>query len=109
MLLAAFLWYSPGVTVTVRNEGISPLVDFQVHVTGKTYDLGNIASGSTQKCKVNPTGESHIELSYQLPDGTTQRHAVDCYFESGYRGAVEAEIQDGDLIHSSHQIQSSFL
>ncbi|AMV35372.1 hypothetical protein VN12_25000 [Pirellula sp. SH-Sr6A] len=50
-----------------------------------------------------------MEISYQLTDGTTKRHTVDCYFESGYRGAVEVEIQDGELIHSSHQIQFSFL
>lgn len=109
MFLAAFLWFWPGVTVTVHNGGISPLVGLQVHVTGKSYDLGNITSGSTKKCKVSPTSESHVEISYQLPDGTTRRHTVDCYFESGYRGTVEAEIQDGELIHSSQRIQLSVL
>lgn len=109
MFLSAFLWFSRGVTVTVRNEGISPLVNLQVHASGKSYDLGNIVSGSTKKCRVNPTSESHIEISYQLPDGTKHRHTVDCYFESGYRGAVEAEIQDSVLIHSSQKIQRSYM
>lgn len=77
MFLAAFLWFSPGVTVIVRNEGNTPLVGLQVHVTGMSYDLGNLAIGSTKKCNVRPTSESHVEISYQLPDGTTQRHTVD--------------------------------
>ncbi len=61
-----------------------------------------------KKCTVNPTGESHVEISYRLPDGTTQRHAVDCYFESGYRGAVDAEIRDGELIQSSQDLHGFF-
>ncbi len=54
-------------------------------------------------------GESHVEISYRLPDGTTHRNVVDCYFESSYRGTVDAEIQDGGLIQSSHQIRHSLL
>jgi hypothetical protein len=87
----------------------SPLVDLQVHVTGKSYDLGDIASGAMKECKVNPTSESHVEISYRLPDGTTPRHPFDCYFESGYLGAVDAEIRDGELSHSSNQIRFSLL
>lgn len=109
IVLAGFVLLAPGVTVTVHDAGTSPLVDLQVHVTGKSYDLADIASGSMKKCRVNPTSESHVEISYRLPDGKTELHSVDCYFESGYRGTVDAEIRDGELIRSSQQIRPSFL
>ena len=95
--------------MTVHNVGSSQLIDLQVHVTGKSYDLGDIASGALKKCKVNPTGESHVEISYRLPDGTPKRHSVDCYFESGYRGEVNTEINDRELIKTSDQIRISIL
>ena len=109
ILMVGFLWFGPGVTVTVYNAGNSPIQDLQVHVAGKSYQLGDISSGAERKVKVSPMGESHVEISYQLPDGTTKRHSVDCYFESAYRGTVNATIRDGELFHSSHQIVLSIL
>jgi hypothetical protein len=107
IFLAAFQWFAPGVTVTVRNGDKSPLIDFQVHVTGKTYQLGHIESGAMKRCTVNPTSESHVEISYQLPDGTSKRHVVGGYLEGGYRGTVHVEIQDGEMVRSSIRIRSS--
>lgn len=109
ILLAAFVWSLRGVTVTVFNEGDSPLIAVKVHVTGKSYDLGDIAGGAIKKCTVSPVGESHIEISYNLTDGTTYRHSVDCYFESGYRATVDVDIREKELIQSSAQIRLSFL
>ncbi len=105
VLFTAFIWLAPGVTVAVRNSGATSLHDFHVHVTGRTYELGDISSGAIKKCKVRPNGESHVEISYRLTDGTMRRHTVDCYFESGYRGTVDAEIGDGGLIRASHHIR----
>ncbi len=105
ILIAAFLWLTPRVTVTVRNSGTTPLHDLQVHVTGQTYGLGDVAGGTLKKCTVRPTSESHVEISYRLTDGATKRHTVDCYIEPGYRGTVDAEIENGKLIRSSHQIR----
>ena len=96
-------------TVKVYNAGNSPILDLQVHVTGKSYQLGDIPSGAERNVKVSPMGESHVEVSYRLSDGTTKRHSVDCYFESAYRGTVEATIRDGELFHTSHQIVLSIL
>lgn len=91
-------------TVTVYNAENSPILDLQVHVTGKSYQLGDIASGVGRSVKVLPIGESHVEISYRLSDGTTKRHSVDCYFESAYRGTIDATIRDGELFHTSLQI-----
>ena len=104
ILTVGFLWFGPGVTVTIYNAGDSPIQDLQVHVASKSYQLSDISSGAERKVKVSPKGESHVEISYRLPDGTTKRHSVDCYFESAYLGTVNATIRDGELFHSSHQI-----
>lgn len=104
-LFAAFIWLAPGVTVTVHNSGDTTLHDLRVHVTGQTYGLGDASGGAIKKCTVRPRGDSHVEISYRLADGTLMRHSVDCYFESGDRGTVDAEIGDGRLISSSHQIR----
>jgi hypothetical protein len=107
IFLAASIWFAPGVTVTVRNGDKSPLIDFQVYVTGNSYHLGDIPSGAMRRCKVNPTSESHVEISYQLPDGTLKRHSVGGYLEQGYRGTVDVEIKDGEIVRSSVRIRSS--
>ncbi len=104
VVLAGYLWFSSGVSVTVHNSGSSPLVDLKVSVTGKTHELGDLANGATKQCLVKPTSDSHVEISYRLPDGTIKHHSVDCYLESGARGAVNAEVRDGVLIHTSHQV-----
>lgn len=105
ILFTAFIWLAPGVTVTVRNSGLTSLHNLHVLVTGQTYELGDVSSGAIKKCTVRPTGESHVEISYRLTDGTMRGHTVDCYFESGYRGTIEAEIGDGGLIRASHHIR----
>ena len=75
ILIATFLWLIPRVTVTVRNSGTTPLHDLQVHVTGQTYGLGDVAGGTLKKCTVRPTSDSHVEISYCLTDGTTKQRS----------------------------------
>ncbi|MFO0011158.1 MAG: hypothetical protein ACK553_00285 [Planctomycetota bacterium] len=108
LCLVLCIWFAQGVTVTVRNGGNSPLIDLQVHVTGRSYNLGNLESGAMKRCAVEPTSESHVEISYQLPDGTSRRHSIGGYLEPGYRGTVDAEIQDGEMVQSSHRIRGLF-
>ncbi len=69
ILIAAYLWFGAGITVIVHNQGDSPLSDLEVHIAGVTYELGDVTSGSTRKCTVKPVSESHVEITYQLPDG----------------------------------------
>lgn len=104
VLLTVFLWFGPGVTVKIYNAGNSQILDLQVHVTGRSYQLGDISSGAERNAKVRPKGESHVEISYRLLDGTTIRHSVACYFESTYRGTLNVTIRDGELFHTSDLI-----
>jgi hypothetical protein len=104
VLIALLQWFAPGISVTIRNIGKSPLVDLQVHVTGNIYRLGDLKSGGATNCMVYPKGESHVEISYRDAAGVTQRHSIDCYIEPGYRGVLEAEIEDGELIKASLEL-----
>jgi hypothetical protein len=109
ILVTAFVWLVPGVKVTVRNSGVATLQDLQVHVTGQSYALGDLASGAVKQCTVHSNGESHVEISYRLEDGTKIRHTVDCYLESGSRGTIHAEFQDGELLNVSQNINMALM
>lgn len=109
ILIAAYLWFGAGITVIVHNQGDSPLSDLEVHIAGVTYELGDVTSGSTRKCTVKPVSESHVEITYQLPGGGEAQHTVDCYFEPGYRGVIEVDVREGELIRTSHSIRPSIL
>lgn len=86
-----------GVRVTVQNAGTTPLKSVVLHVTGATYALDDIAPGESATMRVNPTGESHLEVEFTDIDGQTQRLNAGGYFESGYRGSIRVEIDDGQI------------
>ena len=72
-----------------------------VEVTGRSYELGDVPAGATKSCRVNPIGESSVEISYTQLDGTKKHHDINCYLESGYRGSIHAECNNGGLIQES--------
>ena len=88
----ALLFLNRGVAVTVRNVGTESLRGVVVHVTGKSYPVGNIQAGDSRSVRVSPTGESHIEIEH-----SKGRLIVDTYFESGYRGGVCVEITETEI------------
>ena len=84
-----------GIRVTVENIGKTPLNSVVLHVTGVSYNLGDIAPGAEATVRVNPPSESHLEIEFTDADGKTQRVNAGGYFESGYRGTIRVEIKDG--------------
>jgi hypothetical protein len=80
-----------GVTVVLRNADSTALTDVTIHVTGRDYPIGDVPPGSTRRVLVDPTSESHIEISQQLADGRG-RSPVDCYFEAGYSGEIDISV-----------------
>jgi hypothetical protein len=84
-----------GIRVAVENTGTTPLKSVVLHVTGASYELGDIAPGESATARVNPTGESHLEVDFTDADGQTQRLNAGGYFESGYRGSIRVVINDG--------------
>lgn len=96
-VVLVFVLFRSGIHVTVQNSGSQPLRSVALHVTGRSYNLGDIAPGETAMSRVNPTSESHLEVEFIDADGQTQRLNAGGYFESGYRGSIRVEIKDGQV------------
>lgn len=86
-----------GIQVTVENTGTSPLKLVELHVTGRSYELGDIAPGATATARVRSTGESSLDVEFTDADGKTQRLNAGGYFESAYRRSIRVEIKDGQI------------
>jgi hypothetical protein len=87
----AWAYWHRGVTVVVRNRDSAALSAVTIHVTGRDYPVGDMPAGSTRRVVVEPTGDSHIEISHHSIDGR-RRMPVDCYFGAGDSGAIDIEI-----------------
>ncbi len=79
---------SDGVTFIAKNVGTESIRSVVVHVTGKSYLIGDIAPGASKSVVLNPTSESHVELTF----AGHPRLTIDCYFEKGYGGTLATEL-----------------
>lgn len=94
-----------GIQFTVENSGTRPLKSVVLHVTGASSNLGDIAPGASATARVNPTGESHLEIEFTDADGQVQRLDAGGYFESGYRGTIRVSIKDGVIDKNEQDIK----
>jgi hypothetical protein len=97
LLLAGAGYYLSrlGVRVTVTNKGPAALAAVRVHVTGRSYDLGDIPPGGSRTVRVMPAGESHVEIEYLDAQGRPVRLNAGGYVEPGYRGELEIDVRGG--------------
>ncbi len=109
--VAGFLWERPdsssGVTAIVTNGGTAPMRNVRVVVTGHTYSLGDLSAKEMRTVRLEPSGESHIVLTYVDESGGPQSLPVDCYFEPRYSGEIEVDVADGKVIRVSDRISIS--
>lgn len=82
------------VAVNLTNVGAVTMRSVVVHVTGASHKVGDIAPGETRTVKVNPTGESHVELT----QAGGPRLKIDSYFERNYEGYVDARITSTSVV-----------
>ena len=102
---AGLVWayWNRGVTIVLRNADSAALLDVTIHVTGRDYAIGDMPAGSTRHVLVDPTGESHIEISLQHPGGR-ERLPVQCYFEAGYSGEIAIDLSPASATVIDNQI-----
>jgi hypothetical protein len=84
-----------GITVTLENRGPSTLDSVVVHVTGNRYAVGSLAPGQRESVRVQPTGESHVEIEHSR---ARRRLVLDTYLEPGYRQHVRARIVSDSVL-----------
>lgn len=103
---AAYLFVSSrGVRVAVVNQGPGTLHDAVVHVTGQSYRLEDVAVGAQATVRVEPSGESHVEVAFTDPEGASHRLGVDTYFEAdGYHGTIVVEIRSNVIERVDDQV-----
>ena len=97
--------FRSGIRVTVENTGSMPLKSVVLQVTGASYRFGDIAPGTSATARVNPTGESHLEIEFTDAAGMVQLLDGGGYFESGYRGTIRLSIADGVIEKNEHDIK----
>jgi len=108
LLGGGLAWYHfrPGVRVTVENSGAEPMRAVVLHVTGRSYTIGDIAPGDCKETIVVPTSESDLQIEFIDGRGNERRVPVDCYIEPSNRGEIRARINDGRLELLEHRIQN---
>jgi len=87
-----WLYLERGVLVTVRNSDARALRSVSVHVTGRAYVLGDLEPGATRSVRVNPTGESSVEIRFRDDSGKTKSLDAGGYIEAGYAGSMEVDV-----------------
>jgi len=87
-----------GAKVVVKNVGKVPLHSVVVHVTGRSYPLGELPVGENRSVKAYPTGESHVVIEHVDQSSGNKKLPVDCYFELGYRTTINVEITEDSVV-----------
>jgi hypothetical protein len=105
---AIVVYTRPGVSVCVHNLGPDPLNRLVVHVTGRSYRLGDIAAGDSRSVTVNPTSESHLEIEFVDPSGNQTLLSVDCYLEPGYKGTLDIRVNGNKLARVDDHVSPSY-
>lgn len=105
VIMALALQRTSGIRVSVENTGTSPLNQVVLHVTGASYNVGDVAPGSSAAARVRPSSESHLEIEYVDDDGNVQRLNAGGYFEPGYRGTIRVSVTDGVIDVNEQDIE----
>jgi hypothetical protein len=100
----AYLWSKlhSGIEVSIANPGTT-MRSVVLHVTGRSYPVGDILPGKIAVATVQPTSESHLEIELTDAQGQRRRLNADVYFEPGYSGTVSVVIQDGKIVSSEYR------
>lgn len=93
-----------GVTVRIRNAGVTTIENVVIHVTGNEYPIGSIEPGGRIAVKVAPTSASNVELEWT--NAGVRRHGViDCYIEArGYHGRILVTVSEGRITGSEDML-----
>jgi len=78
--------------------------DVTLQVNGQYHSLGSIPSLGTASVRVSPTSQtnpganSQVAVEFLDKSGQRTRLEVDTYFESSYRGNIDIDVRDGEIM-----------
>jgi len=106
---ACFLYVRQGVKVRVRNVGSETLYSMLVHVTGNSYSIGDLTAATTASVRVEPTGESHVEVEFKDGKGKSKRLLVGGYFERfPYHGTISVDLDSEKVLKTKSTVMIGF-
>jgi len=75
------------------------MTDVTIEVTGKSYPVGDLKPSESASVRVNPSGESHVEIEYRDHQDVQRRLVADCYFEGGrlYHGRIDVTVRNNEI------------
>lgn len=97
-----------GIRVAVHNAGPHTLHNVIVHVTGNHYDIGDLAAKELRVVRVDPTGDSHVEIEFTDSNRLKHRGVADSYFEPGNRGTITINIRNNAISALDSSIKPAF-
>jgi hypothetical protein len=100
-----FLFHHPGIDVTVENTGSKPMRSVVLFVTGNSYNLGDIPANGTAHATVKCTGDSHLEIEFELDQEQSTRLDAGGFFQPGDRGTIRVSIKDGEIVDNEQNIE----
>jgi hypothetical protein len=87
----------PTSLLVLKYEGSTPVSDVKVIVTGREYNVGNVGHHTTIELKVQPTNDSHIEISF-LTAGKATRLNAGGYIGPGVCAHITVTFNDASIL-----------
>lgn len=94
-----------GVRIEIINRDSLAMQDVSVEVTGASYQIGDIPSGSSKSVKVRSRGASAVMINYSDIAGEQHHVYIGTYIESGYFSHIKAQIKDGKILHIEQDLK----
>lgn len=101
----AYLYLTRGVYVRVTNNTQNALQDVDITYTGGAIRIATLKPKTSYGRRINPAGESHLELAWLDSSGTKRSHTVNVYFEHGYRGSIKIVVESDNRISVTDKIR----
>ncbi|MEN6336562.1 MAG: hypothetical protein ABFE01_20090 [Phycisphaerales bacterium] len=85
--------WTAGVHVEITNRAGGALTQIDVAYSGGAIHISELKPGVSYGRRINPDGESHLELAWTDSAGEKHARKLDLYFEHNYRGRVDITVQ----------------
>jgi len=96
--VAGYWRWTAGVYVEITNRTGGAVTQVDIAYTGGFVRILELKPNASYGRRVNPDGESHLELVWIDPGGQKRSEKLGLYFERNYRGRVDFTVQpDGTI------------
>lgn len=82
-----------GVTVIVNNATGGDITNLQIKFTGGSKSSPGLKIAESFETKVNPNGESHLDVEFADSSGKRRSAKVDVYMERNYSGTIRVTLE----------------